>query len=337
MKEKGTLLVLFAILLLFASSNSAIADDPGDPDTCRVECPGGTLPDQQLVIQVTVYNDEDLGGLAVPLVFGYPLLDVVCDSISLVGSRIEHAEYLGASIDTANYTLVFYAVFIDSNLTAGDGMVATLYFTTGPTWDSTECLQIDTTLYSPTTVLEFTPRSSGLALHPEFEAGCLGSGAAPTPELIGPPDDTEACSPAVDFEFVWSSAGEDLLYSLEYDQDPGFPAPTVVEGVVDTVYPATLVRGSYFWHVKAVNECGKESPYQDPPFSFYVFASGDATNDGVVDVADVVHIINYLYRQGVPPDPPESGDATCDGIVDVADIVRLISYLYRGGPEPCCP
>ena len=61
MKKKGTLLVLFAIVLLFASSNSAIADDPGDPDTCRVECAGIALPDQQLVIQVTVYNDEDLG------------------------------------------------------------------------------------------------------------------------------------------------------------------------------------------------------------------------------------------------------------------------------------
>ncbi|MGB7060954.1 MAG: dockerin type I domain-containing protein [Candidatus Zixiibacteriota bacterium] len=337
MKEKGTLLVLFVILLLFASSNSAIADDPGDRDTCRVECADITLPDQELVLEVTVYNDEDLGGLAVPLVFGSSPLDVVCDSISFVGSRIESAEYLGASIDTANYALLFYAVFIDSNLDSGDGMVASLYFTTGLDWDSTLCMRIDTTFYSPTTVLEFTPRSSGLALHPEFQAGCLGSGTVSAPELIGPLDEADVCSPYVDLELVWSKAGEDLLYTLEYDQDPGFTSPTMVEDLADTSYGVALARGSYFWHVKAANECGKESPYQEPPFSFYVFASGDATNDGVVDVADVVQVINYLYREDVPPDPPESGDASCDGIINVSDIVWLISYLYKSGPAPCCP
>jgi len=336
MRAKSLFLVFLAVLLL-AGLNLAHAEDPGDPDTCRVECAGVALPDQQLVIQVTVYNDEDLGGLAVPLVFGYPPLDVVCDSISFVGSRIEHAEYLGASIDSANYSLVFYAVFIDSNWTAGDGVVANLYFTTGPDWDSTECARIETTLYLPTTVLEFTPRSTGLALHPEFEAGCLGSGAAPVPELISPADDVNVCSPDVDFELVWSCAGEDLLYTLEYDQDPGFPAPTVVEDLADTSWIAAFGRGTHYWRVKSVNECGKESPYQEPPFSFYVFAAGDATNDGIVNVADVVRIVNYLYKNGEEPDPVGSGDASCDGIVDLADIVWLITYLYKSGPAPCCP
>ena len=337
MRKKVSFLLLLTVPLIFAGGSLTYADDPGDRDTCRVECPGVTLPDQQVVLQVTVYNDEDLGGLAVPLVFGYPSLDVVCDSVSLVGSRIDYAEYLGVSIDTANYKLLFYAVFVDSNLTVGDGMVATLYFTTGPTWDSTECLRVDTTFYAPTTVLEFTPRSSGLALHPEYQAGCLGTGIAPTPELISPADEANVCSPDVDFEFAWSYVGEDLLYTLEYDLDPGFPAPTMVEDLADTSWAAALPRGTYYWRVKSDNECGAESPYQEPPFSFYVFASGDATNDGVVDVADVVHIINYLYREDVPPDPPESGDASCDGITNVSDIVWLVSYLYKGGLAPCCP
>jgi hypothetical protein len=337
MKEKSSLLMFLVVLLLLASADLALADDPGDPDTCRVECPGITLPDQQVVLQVTVYNDEDLGGLAIPLVFGYPPLDVVCDSVSFVGSRIENAEYLGASIDTANYKLVFYAVFVDSDLTAGDGVVANLYFTTGPDWDSTECARIDTALYLPTTVLEFTPRSSGLALRPEFEAGCLGSGTVSQPELISPSDEVNVCSPDSDFLFVWSHSGEGLLYALEYDQDPGFPTPTLVEGLADTVYNVLLPRGSYFWRVAAVNECGAQSPYQEPPFSFYVFAAGDATNDGIVNIADVVHVVNYLYKQGEEPNPVQSGDATCDGIVDLADVVWLIGYLYKSGPAPCCP
>jgi uncharacterized delta-60 repeat protein len=63
---------------------------------------------------------------------------------------------------------------------------------------------------------------------------------------------------------------------------------------------------------------------------------GDANGDGVIDVADIVYLVNFLYRNGDPPTPVEAGDTTCDGIVDVADVVRLISYLYRGGNPPSC-
>jgi hypothetical protein len=63
---------------------------------------------------------------------------------------------------------------------------------------------------------------------------------------------------------------------------------------------------------------------------------GDANADGVVNVADVVFVVNFLYRGGDPPIPMEAGDANCDEIVNVADVVYLVNYLYRGGDPPCC-
>jgi hypothetical protein len=67
---------------------------------------------------------------------------------------------------------------------------------------------------------------------------------------------------------------------------------------------------------------------------------GDANNSGTVDVGDIVHLINYLYRGGAAPVPILCvGDANHDGTVDVGDIVHLINYLFRGGPAPdpnCC-
>jgi len=66
------------------------------------------------------------------------------------------------------------------------------------------------------------------------------------------------------------------------------------------------------------------------------FTRGDANGDGVVNVADVVYLVNFLYRNGDPPDPMEAGDASCDGIVDIADVVFLVNYLYRGGDPPAC-
>ena len=67
---------------------------------------------------------------------------------------------------------------------------------------------------------------------------------------------------------------------------------------------------------------------------YFQFLRGDATGDGLINVADVVRIINYLFRNGDPPSPMEAGDANCDGIVNIADVVYLVNYLYRGGDAP---
>jgi len=337
MKLKVCFLLLVSLFIFVLAANLSLADDPGNPDTCRVQCGDAALPGQQVVISVDVYNDEDLGGLVVPLTFGYSGLDVVCDSVSFVGGRAEHAEYRGVTVDTADYSLAFYAVFIDSHLVAGDGAVAQLYFSTGPGWDSAVCIHVDTSFYPPTTVLEFTPRSSGQALHPEFQKGCLASGTTSTPELIQPSNQVILCSPDT-FDFVWSGAGDDVSYTLQYAQDSAFTMGVVtLDDLEDTSQAVSLPRGTYFWHVSSRNPCDVESPYQGPPFTFSVYQSGDATADGLVDLADVIKILNYLYKNGADPDPLQSGDANADDIIDIGDAVWLLNYLFKGGSSPRCP
>ncbi len=66
-----------------------------------------------------------------------------------------------------------------------------------------------------------------------------------------------------------------------------------------------------------------------------VSARGDLTDDGVIDVADLLQLINYLFLGVSPPDPLYKGDVNCDGVVDVADVVYLINYLFVGGSPPC--
>ena len=68
------------------------------------------------------------------------------------------------------------------------------------------------------------------------------------------------------------------------------------------------------------------------------FDYGDANGDGIIDVGDVVHLINYLFKGGPDPNPLEAGDANCDQAVDVGDVVWLINYLFKSGdPPPCFP
>jgi hypothetical protein len=63
---------------------------------------------------------------------------------------------------------------------------------------------------------------------------------------------------------------------------------------------------------------------------------GDANGDGIIDLADVVYLLNYLFKGDDPPEPLEAGDANCDGIVDLADVVYLLNYLFKGGTQPSC-
>ena len=62
---------------------------------------------------------------------------------------------------------------------------------------------------------------------------------------------------------------------------------------------------------------------------------GDVNSDGTVDIADVVFLINYLYKHGIPPSPLITGDVNCDEAVDVGDVIYLINYLFKNEPAPC--
>ncbi|KPL03691.1 MAG: hypothetical protein AMJ73_05695 [candidate division Zixibacteria bacterium SM1_73] len=61
---------------------------------------------------------------------------------------------------------------------------------------------------------------------------------------------------------------------------------------------------------------------------------GDANGDDVVNSADVVFLINYLFKGGPPPIPLPSGDPNNDCVINSADVVYLINYLFKGGPAP---
>jgi subtilisin family serine protease len=66
--------------------------------------------------------------------------------------------------------------------------------------------------------------------------------------------------------------------------------------------------------------------------SNYTYVYGDATGDGLVNSADLVYLMNYLFLGGPLPDPPSAGDPNGDCKINSADLVYLINYLFTGGP-----
>ena len=96
---------------------------------------------------------------------------------------------------------------------------------------------------------------------------------------------------------------------------------------------------TYYWKIIAWDNHGARTVGSLWHFTTKKVKCGDANNDGVIDVGDVVYLINYLFRNGPAPKPDRcSGDCNGDSIVDVGDVVYLINYLFRNGPTPggCC-
>jgi hypothetical protein len=69
------------------------------------------------------------------------------------------------------------------------------------------------------------------------------------------------------------------------------------------------------------------------------YICGDADGSGVVEVADAVFLISYIFVPGSPaPDPYAAGDPDCTAVIETADAVYLINYIFvPGSLEPCDP
>ncbi|MCP4634234.1 MAG: hypothetical protein GY855_15015, partial [candidate division Zixibacteria bacterium] len=63
---------------------------------------------------------------------------------------------------------------------------------------------------------------------------------------------------------------------------------------------------------------------------------GDAEQDGLINILDIVFLINYKYKDGPAPFPLGIGDVNHDTEIDILDIVYLVNSVYKNGPEPEC-
>jgi len=146
----------------------------------------------------------------------------------------------------------------------------------------------------------------------------------------------EVSPPASD----WVQGAADMVGTLKFKDglvgtgvDPDTGEPVVGQPVQNVI---TVKGGSLKACNTATASCNvifRKSAV--PPVRNFI--RGNANNDGGVDIADPIWIINELFRQGPESPCQDAADANDDDKVDSTDAVYLIEYQFVAGPSPPTP
>lgn len=226
--------------------------DPGIPDTVTAESktiPSGTT---DFTLNVTLYNDEELGGFNLPITWSSP--DITCDSVSFVGTRVEYVNTKLFSVDNVNQRLqAGIIIFFEQYLQPGNGIIYTAYFTVAP-GASDQVIDIDSIFYPPGGNFALT-LTNGFNTLPQFVAGTVTMGNPTAPEIAldpttfafsgtegeaNPPSQTLNISNSGTGTLEWSLASSSGWLNLN-------PTSGTDDGAIDvSVSLAGLSAGTYY-------------------------------------------------------------------------------------------
>jgi len=214
--ERRLLLTILGAILIFLGSigtgSAQVPDTIGVRDSVKVDNVLGT-PGSQAVVSVYEFNDQQIGALTLPL--KYSGEDVICDSVSFAGSRIEYIESKPVTIDTIQGTIKIEAtVASEPALSPGSGKMVDLFFRVKDGAPS-QTVEIDTfsveePRFSLAFVYEFpSGPDSGTTvdLIPDFRLGSITVEAENLPPEIDP----------ISTQYV--NEGDSLIVNV-YAEDP---------------------------------------------------------------------------------------------------------------------
>ena len=83
----------------------------------------------------------------------------------------------------------------------------------------------------------------------------------------------------------------------------------------------------YFRNIKLSDAKGEGNTYNEMSFSMTVLKLGDVNDDGDVDIADAVCIVNHIVGKPNTTFVEAVADANGDGDIDIADAVHIVNLV----------
>jgi len=182
MKLKLKLLALSCLLCLAVTDLWAQADPYGAVDTVslgQVTVGAG----KEFTINVNLFNDEQLGGVTIPL--KYPVDKLEFKAVSFTGGRIDYVNVKPLTIDTINGTILAGAiVFMEAYIAPGNGLLFSLKFRLKDNVAADEIIVIDSTTISPAGLLLTQADASNII--PAFRRGEIHVASQNQPPVFAP-------------------------------------------------------------------------------------------------------------------------------------------------------
>ncbi|MFH2035131.1 MAG: dockerin type I domain-containing protein [Candidatus Zixiibacteriota bacterium] len=108
---------------------------------------------------------------------------------------------------------------------------------------------------------------------------------------------------------------------------------------VQAFQDSLIYTGSFTDYVNLIDSSGANQNSfavgDGPQHIAFNYLPGDANGDFIVNILDVTHLINWLYKGGSSPRWPRwRADADGNRQFNILDITYLIKYLYKDGDRP---
>ncbi len=116
------------------------------------------------------------------------------------------------------------------------------------------------------------------------------------------------------------SSGDGKILSLAFEPLPALTEGTYIVSIQNIILGTSELTNKY---------SGESTVFSS--FNVEGFMLGDADNDHVVDVADIVIVANYILSNGSTTIFFYNADVDGDGIIDVADIVGIANIILNQG------
>ena len=62
---------------------------------------------------------------------------------------------------------------------------------------------------------------------------------------------------------------------------------------------------------------------------------GDVNADSRFTAADIIYLVNFVFKGGPAPVVPGHGDTNCDVVTTSADIIRMVNFVFKSSTPPC--
>ena len=110
------------------------------------------------------------------------------------------------------------------------------------------------------------------------------------------------------------------------------------DGILDTldncptIPNADQANNDYDSHGDACDNCRTVT---NDDQAVTILMTGDVNTDGVITSADMIYLVNFVFKGSFTPLPCEAaGDVDATGRVTSADIIYLGHYIFKGAEPP---